>query len=243
MPAPNLSELSAPSGAEAPDGVLRQACAGFNGLNTRIRDGKVGKNVARMELKRLLDEVRGEYYRQGGADYGEAAWVFPVAGYDIRAIDAGKGHGYVPKGYDYFSGNRHGGHPSLDIFIRDRNRDSLDDRTAMPVRVLSMTGGVVVATERQWEPGSRLRGGKYIWLYDPGNDLLVYYAHNSEVSVKPGDMVRPGDQLAVVGRSGFNAEKRRSPTHLHLTVLRVAGGRMIPVEVYSLLGRARTAVR
>ena len=101
-----------------------------------------------------------------------------------------------------------------------------------------MTGGVVVALEREWQPGSRLRGGKYLWVYDPVNDLLVYYAHNNELVVELGDMVRPGDVLAAVGRSGYNAAKRRSPTHLHLTAVRVQGGRVMPLDIYRDLKRA-----
>jgi murein DD-endopeptidase MepM/ murein hydrolase activator NlpD len=183
--------------------------------------------------------VRDGYYRAGGREYSRSDWVFPLAGYDSRAIGGGKQHGYSSHGYDYFSGNRHGGHPSYDIFIRDRNQDGLDDRSGTPVRVLSLTGGIVVALEREWQPGSMLRGGKYLWIYDPINDLLVYYAHNGELSVRLGDIVRPGDILASVGRSGYNAVKKRSPTHLHVTVLRVQDGRVVPLEVYQELKRAR----
>jgi len=215
-------------------------CERFNDLNSRIRDGRTPKTDASREFRKLLAEIRERYFQQGGVRYPREDWVFPLAGYDSRAIDKARRHGYRARGYDFFSGNRHGGHPSLDIFIRDRNQDLLDDRTGRPVAVLSMTGGIVVAVEREWEEGSRLRGGRYIWVYDPANDLLVYYAHNSEVSVRVGALVKPGDMLATVGRSGYNAAKRRSPTHLHLTVLRVAGGKPVPQDVYSWLRRART---
>ena len=227
------------SGQPLPANSMTSLCTRFNALNTRIRDNRIDSRSARIELKRILLEVRDEYYRGGGREYSRSAWVFPLAGYDARVIGGGLRHGYSARGYDYFSGNRHGGHPSYDIFIRDRNQDSLDDGSGRPVKVLSMTGGVIVALEQEWQPGSRLRGGKYLWVYDPANDLLVYYAHNSELSVGLGDIVRPGDVLAVVGRSGYNAAKRRSPTHLHLTVLRVQDGRVLPVEVYRELRNAR----
>jgi len=86
--------------------------------------------------------------------------------------------------------------------------------------------------ESQWQQGSVLRGGKYIWVYDPGNELLLYYAHNGNLAVRLGDIVKPGDLLGVVGRSGLNAAKRRSPTHLHLTVLAIKDGRPSPLNVY-----------
>ncbi len=214
-------------------------CQCFNDLNSLIRDGRIPRSEASRELKRLLGEIRQQYYRQGGVDHPRGSWVFPLAGYDSRAIDKSHHHGYSAKGYDFFKGNRHGGHPSLDIFIRDRNQDQNDDISGNPVLVLSITGGIVVAVEKEWSEGSLLRGGKYIWVYDPSEELLFYYAHNNELFVEPGDLVKPGDRLATVGRSGLNAAKRRSPTHLHLTALEVNGGRPLPVDVYSWLLKAR----
>jgi murein DD-endopeptidase MepM/ murein hydrolase activator NlpD len=103
-----------------------------------------------------------------------------------------------------------------------------------------MTGGVVVALENEWQADSRLRGGKYLWIYDPANNLLVYYAHNEELFVALGTIVKPGDVLATVGRSGFNAAKRRSPTHLHFSVLRIGNGQPVPVQAYSELQLSKT---
>jgi len=211
----------------------------FNALNTRIRDSRIDSGSARIELQRLLAEVRDGYYRAGGVEFPKSTWAFPLAGYDARAIGGGRRHGYVSRGYDYFRGNRHGGHPSFDIFIRDSTQDGLDDHSGTTVKVRSLTGGIVVALEREWQPGSRLLGGKYLWVYDPANDLLVYYAHNGELSVGLGDVVKPGDVLASVGRSGYNAAKGRSPTHLHLTAVRVQDGRIVPVDIYRDLKRAR----
>lgn len=219
------------------------ACEGFNTLNTQIRDGRISRNTARAEVERLLAEIRKEYFLAGGGEYPVNSWVFPLAGYDAKAVGGGRRHGYAARGYDFFSGNRHGGHPSYDIFIRDRNQDSLDDRSGKPVPVLSMTGGIVVALEREWEKGSRLRGGRYIWVYDPANDLLVYYAHNGDITVALGETVKPGDQLATVGRSGWNAAKRRSPTHLHLTVVRFREGKAEPLNIYRDLARAVSRTR
>lgn len=237
---PDLKRLiAAPeTGVPSPTAPAGTLCSDFNTFNSLIRDGRISKSAARSELPLRLAEIRAEYYRQGGRDYSSEKWFFPVAGYDAAAIDKAKNHGFVPGGYDFFSGNRHGGHPAYDVFIRDRNQDSRDDRTGKAVQVVSMTGGVVVALENEWQPGSRLRGGKYIWIYDPANDLLVYYAHNEELFVELGTVVKPGDLLAIMGRSGFNAAKRRSPTHLHFSVLRITDGRPVPVPVYRELRQA-----
>lgn len=214
----------------------------FDALLDGVRDGAMDRLSAQAELKRLLPLVSEQYRVAGGRPYRSSAWVFPLAGYGPKAVPGRKGKGFVVKGYDFFSGNRHGGHPAYDIFIHDRNQDDLDDRTRLPVPVLSMTGGVVVSVETGWESGSRLRGGNYLWVYDPANDLLVYYAHNREVLVKQGDLVRPGDKLATVGRSGLNAAKRRSPTHLHMTVLKADQGKPQAVRFWQELALTKTIV-
>lgn len=240
LPGPEeLSRLSELSELSLSANALTSVCMAYDALNTRIRDNKIERGSARTELMRLLAEARDEYYRAGGRNHPGTEWVFPLSGYDSRAIGGGPHHGYIPGRYDFYKGNRHGGHPSFDIFIHDRNQDALDDRTGRPVKVLSLTGGVIVALEREWQPGSRQLGGRYIWVYDPASELLVYYAHNSELSVKLGEIVRPGDVLATVGRSGYNAAKRRSPTHLHLTVLRVRDGQVLPMDIYQNLKQAR----
>jgi len=238
--ADNSKQVNPGAAQGTPVAASCPSCEEFNTFNTLVRDGKIAKDRARSELKRLLAEVRRDYYTAGGTDYPRESWVFPLAGYDHRAIAGGRTKGYIASGYDFFSGNRHGGHPSFDIFIRDRNQDSRDDRSGAPVKVLSLTGGIVVAAEREWQAGSKLRGGKYLWVYDPSTEMLVYYAHNAELFVQVGERVKPGDLLAIVGRSGYNAYKRRSPSHLHLTVLHLKDGQPLPINIYRDLTRART---
>ncbi len=211
----------------------------LNDLMRLIRDGQITRETARNSLQKLLAEAHNAYPLAGGTNAPKSEWYFPVAGRDVHAITGGRRHGYIARGYAFYDGNRHGGHPSLDIFIQDENHDTRDDRSGKPVQVLSMTSGIVVAAEEKWKTGSHLRGGRYLWVYDPGNDVLVYYAHNERLLVKVGDLVRPGDAIATVGRSGYNAAKRRSPTHLHLTVLKVDDGRMTPVDVYSDIRKAK----
>lgn len=237
---PDLEELFIPPGALKPSHPLSGSglCSAYNEFNSRIRDGLIDRDTARNELQVRLHDIRSEYYQRGGRDYSSGQWVFPLAGYTVSAIDKGKSHGFIRAGYDFFSGNRHGGHPAYDIFIHDRNQDSLDDRSGKPVRVLSMTGGIVVALDDRWQKGSELRGGNYLWIYDPANELLVYYAHNDTLFVAPGTIVKPGDLLATVGRSGLNAAKRRSPTHLHFSMLRLIHGTPVPEQAYGSLQRA-----
>ncbi len=213
-------------------------CERFNTFNNLVRDGKIGREEGSRSLHTLLQELKEDYCQRGGKDFPRDSRIFPLDGYDAKSLSGASDKGYRASGYDYFSGNRHGGHPSFDIFIRDRNQDCLDDLTGMPVKVLSLGGGMVVAVESEWQQGSTLRGGNYIWVYDPGNELLLYYAHNGNLAVRLGDIVKPGDLLGTVGRSGLNAVKPRSPTHLHLTVLAIKDGRPSPLNVYQDLARA-----
>ena len=208
------------------------SCREFDRLNSLVRDGEIPKETARAEIPGLLRRIREWYHQAGGKRFGRADWVFPLRGFTVTAIEGGQTHGYLPKGYNYYDGNRHGGHPSLDIFIHDRNQDDRDDRTGEYVAVLAVAGGIVVARETEWHEGSALRGGKYLWIYDPSTDHLFYYAHLREITVSIGSLVAPGDTLGFVGRTGLNAHKKRSPTHLHLTCLSTATSSLLPVNVY-----------
>jgi murein DD-endopeptidase MepM/ murein hydrolase activator NlpD len=203
-----------------------------------VRDGKIEKPAARAEIEKLLPKLRDYFYAKGGTDSPNELWAFPLEGYTTDAIGGTNGNGYIAKGYDYFDGNRHGGHPAQDIFIRDRNQDSLDDRTGKPVSVFSMRNGVVVAVENMWRPGSELRGGKYIYVFDPATSSLLYYAHNGEIFVKPGDIVTAKQVLATVGRTGKNAFAARSPTHLHLMWLVFEDGAPVARNIYRQLLKA-----
>lgn len=207
-------------------------CLAFDQLDKQIRDSVLPEKDARQRFAAVIAEIDARFPRNSTANDRHEPWVFPLRGYALATAGADADKGYVAAGYDFFDGNRHGGHPSFDLFILDRNQDGLDDRTGQPVTVVAMTGGIVVAAETAWAAGSSLRGGKYLWIYDPANHLLIYYAHNRDLLVRVGDRVAPGTPIATVGRSGFNAVKQRSPTHLHLTCLRINHGRPEPVNIY-----------
>ncbi len=213
-------------------------CDQLNTLNNKVRDGKITKRDAQQQLKTLLPKVKSFYYKNGGKDFPQV-YKFPLAGYNSKAIGGKSGSGYIASGYNYFAGNKHGGHPAHDIFIKDKNQDDIDDNTHEKVNVLSATAGIVVATEAEWEQPSDQRGGNYIWIYDPLTNRFYYYAHNSRVLVRPGYIVKPGDVIAEVGRTGFNAIKKRSPTHLHYMVLQLDSScSPTPVNSYTDLIKA-----
>jgi len=55
--------------------------------------------------------------------------------------------------------------------------------------------------------------------------------------------VQAGETLGRLGRTGLNAYKKRSPTHLHLMVLSYRQGEMVPYNPWSELVRARLGRR
>lgn len=212
----NLEITKKSSSIPSPD-----TCVDFNSLNNKIRDRTIIKEEAIRQIQLLLPKLKLYFYKNGGKDFLKASTVFPVQGYDSKAIGGKNGSGYIASGFNYFDGNKHAGHPAHDIFIADKNQDCMDDKSKKPVNILSMSGGIVIASESNWDTTSNLRGGKYIWIYDPFSNSFFYYAHSNNIFVKPCDIVKPGDIIATVGRTGLNAFKKKSPTHLHLMQLKL----------------------
>lgn len=215
-------------------------CLKFDSLNKKILKRQVKKEEALPELKKLLSDITQYYERAGGKKYTVSDWVFPLEGYTASAIGGKNGNGYIPNGYNYFDGDKHTGHPAQDIFIHDTNQDSKDDNTGNFVTVRAITGGIVISCENNWDPKSEGRGGNFVWCYSPYDNTSFYYAHNSEIFVKPGDIVKPGDKIAYVGRTGLNAAPKRSPTHLHLSLFNFKNGYPEPENFYPEILKAKT---
>ena len=210
-----------------------------NQLIEAVRDNKIEKSKAAHELDEILISIKQEWQNKNQKNYIFTDWVFPISGYGPSAIGGVGGSGYIGR-YDFFDGNNHTGHTALDIFVADRNQDCLDDNTKRKIPILSTSGGVVLATANNWDTASPLRGGKYIWIYDPANNFMIYYAHNDEILVNPGQLIKPGEQIATCGRSGLNAFKKRSPTHLHFMLLKLDENNYPkPVNPYEYLQKVK----
>ncbi len=212
---------------------------GYKQLLVDIREYKLSPEQARERFQEMMFVMK-KAFPAARYDSTQVQLCFPLMGFDFRAV-GGRGSGYIPRGYDLFDQAKKGSHPAHDIFMKDRNQDSRDDRTDDYVAVLSTTNGVVIATENGWQTGSEYRGGNYIWIYDTTNGGLWYYAHQREIYVKIGQAVRAGQKIALVGRTGFNAAMPRSDTHLHMTYLRIdEDGNPFPVNTYGWLKQATT---
>lgn len=212
---------------------------GYKQLLVDIREYKLTPEEARGRFQDMMFVLKKAfpttYY-----DSTQVNICFPLMGFDFRAV-GGYGRGYIPRGYDLFDQTKKGSHPAHDIFMKDKNQDCKDDRTGDYVSVLSVSDGVVIATENNWQTGSEYRGGNYIWVFDTTTGGLWYYAHQREIYVKTGQIVRAGQKIALVGRTGFNAAMPRSDTHLHMTYLRIdEEGNPFPVNTYGWLKNATT---
>lgn len=207
-------------------------CEEFVELQQQIRAESISKDSAIATFKRVIGELEAHFARTNCISLSKKEWRFPIEGYSPHAI-GGNGQGYRAYGFDFFAKTRHNPHPAHDIFILDDNQDELGDRTKKPVRVLSISSGIVVDVKTGWSDTSRMRGGKYVWIYDVASKRLFYYAHLRSVFVKLGDCLVSGAPIGEVGRTGFHAFKRRSPTHLHLMVLQIGkDGLPKPINPY-----------
>jgi hypothetical protein len=213
--------------------------ADWHTFERAVRDGSITKPDAQSQLASLINNLHSSYSLQIVPPPDR--WTFPVQGYNIHAInprDFKPKSRYGPKqvkGYDFFDGNQHGGHPAHDIFIHDKNQDLLDDRTGKLVNAVAMTDAIVVSVCREWETNKKLRGGNYVWLYNPAGNYFFYYAHLNDVAVEEGTLIKAGDVIGTIGRTGLLAVKKSSPTHVHLMVLKYIKNKLTPIDYYPRL--------
>jgi hypothetical protein len=219
--------------------ALPDPIAEWGHFEKSVRDQTIRKEDAKKQFPPLFNALK-EICRKHPFKQ-DSSWLFPVQGYGIRDMGAG---GFRPdirygsspiKGYDFYDGNRHGGHPAYDIFIRDKNQVALDDRSHKQVSIIAPVDLLILSAEKDWSPESGIRGGRYVWALDPLHDRIFYFAHLNEVHVSAGAFCRAGSAIGTVGRTGKNAAPPRSPTHLHFMVLEVKENRLIPLDYRTYL--------
>lgn len=202
------------------------------------------RQIDKEEGAKLLEEYERElvkYYMDNGGRYvNRRDWVFPLKNF-TSVSHRENGNDYRETDYDYFQGSDTKGHPAHDIFILDSDKDLLDDSTGKPVDIVSMCSGVVVAVDTTWKPGSFLRGGQYVKIFDPTNYKFFYYSHLSVVSVKPGDVINAGDKIGEVGRTGRKTILPGGKTHVHVALLKSVKGYPIPEPIIEDIWRSKEA--
>ncbi len=104
----------------------------------------------------------------------------------------------------------------VDPFTGARSlHEGIDFSAPKGTAIIAAAGGVVVAAEYH-------SGYGYMIDLDHGNDLVTRYAHTSKMLVKPGDLVKRGQKIALVGSTG-----RSTGAHLHFEV-RLSGAAVNP---------------
>jgi len=198
-------------------------CDKWDKLDKQIINLTIDKEDAVELMEKYEKDVVKYFIDNNGKYVSRDKWVFPLKNF-TSVTHRENGNDYRLSTYDYFQGTNTKGHPAHDIFILDMNKDLLDDSTGKLVDIVSMSSGVVVAVDTTWKPGSKLRGGKYVKIFDVTNMKIFYYSHISEVSVKPGDIVYAGDKIGEVGRTGRKAILSQGKTHLHIALLKSING-------------------
>jgi len=196
---------------------------------------KFDKEEFIISIDKLSKEIKQNFK---GIKYLEYEYVFPLANF-TTVTHRQNGDDYEVDKYDYFQGSESWGHPAHDIMILDTDKNLLDDSTGKFVDVVSMSGGVVFATDTSWRVGSRLRGGKLVKIYDVTYDRIFYYSHLDSVTVNPGDIVKPGDKIGTVGRTGRRTILPEGKTHLHIAMLKLEDGYPKPVEIIKLIFKTK----
>ncbi len=210
----------------------------FDKLYADIAGELISPDSASLVFQHLIADIRASFKDGVSCEtiVDSTYFIYPLRGYTAVASVGGRGRGYRPKGFDLFDNRVRGSHPAHDLFIKDRDHDNIDDVKCLPVDVLAFTHGLVLSVESDWESDTLRRGGNFVWIYDPCLDGLFYYAHNSCITVEPGQWVFAGQKIGEVGRTGFNARRDRSPTHLHLMFLKLTPeGLPLPFNTYDWL--------
>lgn len=216
----------------------------WNRFESAMREETITPLQAKTTFTSLYARIK-EY----GKDFSfqdDDEWAFPVVGSTVNDVyrndfqpDSYYGSSKV-RGYIYFDPLHHGGHPAYDIFTQDKDQNSLDDRTGKSILILAPVDMIILTAYQEWTPDSRMRGGQYVWGIDTSKDTLYYFAHLDKIIVEPGQFVTKGSVIASLGRSGKNAYPSRSPTHLHLMLMKVEGTNVQPFNFYTKLSNAKT---
>ncbi len=207
----------------------------WNKTDLLIMDVKIPKEDAVDSIDKYV-KLANKFFRTTGLKYTPRdKWVFPMKGWTSVSYRSG-GNDYGDVYFDYFQGGESHNHPAHDIFILDKDSNGVEDSTGKKVEALSMVNGIVFTIFADWKPGDFGRGGNYIKIYDPESEAMFYYSHLDSIFVKVGQVVKAGDPVAFVGRTGRKAIGGR--THLHIAFYPINNGYPEPENFIDDLYRA-----
>ncbi|HRW25346.1 MAG TPA: M23 family metallopeptidase, partial [Spirochaetia bacterium] len=175
-----------------------------------------------------VEAAVGELWRRYADEKADAPLVSPLARYDqwipgTRALRAS--HQYA-----------------LDIFFTSLSRDGVVEKGPA---IVSMSRGVVVSAADDWVGGDRPsayvsgglspKAGNGVVVYDPPSGRYYAYFHLSDVAVRTGQLVEPGQKLGRGGNTGVNARRRGHGGHLHLEIHDADGTALSAFELRDLI--------
>lgn len=213
-----------PAGSRYVQEPQLEACRLFNEATHALMEGRLEGRNARERYKALWLAIKVDDLPP--PKEGRWQWMFPLPGHDASAF----GDSYQPDGFRFLDGPGAQGHPYLRIYLRDRDRDALDDRTKQPAAVVSATQGVVVAAEKFWKPeGDPNPWGNYVLVLDQQLKLFFLYGNLDKIRVSPGQLVEKGEVLGWLGRTGKDVAAKRLGTQLRFQVHSFDEGLFYPV--------------
>lgn len=188
-----------------------------------VRDQTIAKEEAEKLFPDLYTNLK-QYCRKYEFEKREK-WIFPLENYYQTCVAKDC---FIKEGYNFYNGNKASGHPALDMLINDKNKDSIDDNTSEHVNVVCPVDMLIISVCIDWDKKSDLKGGKYIWGFNPEMDTFFYFAQLVDVLVMRDTLCKAGEVIGKVGRTGRYASQKSSSTNLHFMVLKVVGNSLVP---------------
>lgn len=195
--------------------------ARWNKTDLLIMDVKIPKDDAIDSINKYVTDANEYFSKTGLKTTTRDKWVFPMKNWtSVSYRSGGKDYGDVY--FDYFQGGESHNHPAHDIFILDKDSNGVEDSTGQKVEAVSIINGIVFTILSDWKKGDFGRAGNYVKIYDPESEAMFYYSHLDSVFVKTGQVVKAGDPVGYVGRTGRKAIGGR--THLHIAYYPIYNG-------------------
>lgn len=200
-----------------------------------IRDRKIDENDAMDSIALFVKLGVQEFKTKGVPGTTRNNWVFPMFGFTWTGYRT-DGKDYKDEDFDYFQGGEFHGHPAHDIFILDKDTNCVEDSTGKEVYATAMVTGIVLSKYDTWFRADYLRSGNYVKLFDPESKAIFYYSHLDSVFVNVGQLVKAGEPIGYVGRTGRKAIKGK--THIHIAYYKIDDGHPIPEDIIEDLYKA-----
>ncbi len=200
-----------------------------------IRDRKIDIDDARDSIANFVKLGIQDFKSRNVPGTTRSNWVFPMFGFTWCAYRT-DGKDYKDEDFDYFQGGEFHGHPAHDIFILDKDTNCIEDSTGNEVYATAMVTGIVLSKYDTWFRADYLRSGNYVKLFDPESRAIFYYSHLDSVFVNVGQLVKAGEPIGYVGRTGRKAIKGK--THIHIAYYKIDDGQPIPEDIIEDLYKA-----